>query len=340
MVWKCRTAATRFDLLRHKHQARVVFTTSIPESILVNTSTTQEQRQWAQEIVDRVNAAGADGLNMDYENPVDAKDLHKQQVISYITTEIQMQLKKRNPHSSLVWDFGWKPNVDVRFYEYERMADICDFVFLMVYDTQSQVWNGPPCLADANSPVSAVRQSLLWYGAGTNTSENGSYSNSNTSTSPSSFNIPYEKLLLGLPWYGYRYHCTEFDSQTQQCIIPTVPFRGAPCSDAAGKQMDYPFTMAALKQGKTKGIIDNITLSMKAFVHNDAGNVTAYFFDSPETIQDKIEAAWEMTDGRLGGVGVWNADVPDYSDSDQGRAFWNAMKIPPPLAATLSSNAS
>jgi Di-N-acetylchitobiase len=330
MAWFDKIQHLPLDLIcwAHRHNARVVFTTSIPENILTNTSTLEDQRRWAQELVDKVDAVGGDGLNLDYENPVESTDTQKQQAITYITNEIQFLLKKSNPYSSLVWDFGWKPGVDVRFYEYQRMADLCDFVFIMVYDTQSQVWDGPPCLADANSPISAVRQSLQWYGIGEKESEHINHDDSPSNESP--LKIPFEKLLLGLPWYGYFYHCISFDHTTQQCTIPAVPFRGAPCSDAAGRQIDYPFTLQALEQSKTDGIMDMTTLSMKAFVKDDAlGNVTAYYYDSPDTLRDKIAIAWGMTGGRLGGVGVWNADVPNYTDTNQGKSFWQAMKFPP-----------
>jgi Di-N-acetylchitobiase len=319
----------------HRHNARVVFTTSIPENILTNTSTPEEQRHWAQELVDKVDSVGGDGLNLDYENPVDSSDTQKQQSITYITNEIQFLLKKTNPYSSLVWDFGWKPNVDVRFYEYQRMADLCDFVFIMVYDTQSQDWTGPPCLANANSPISAIRQSLEWYGI--SVKETNQTSNDKPSYDLS-LNIPFEKILLGLPWYGYYYHCTTFDHTTQHCTISAVPFRGAPCGDAAGSQIDYPFIMEKLEQSKTHGILDMTTMSMKAFVTDNVfGNVTAYYYDSPETIRDKIAIAWEITGGRLGGVGVWNADVPNYTDTNQGNWFWNAMKIPPTFSSVSLS---
>jgi di-N-acetylchitobiase len=308
----------------HRHEARVVFTTSIPESILRQNTTSRES--WARKLVEHVTAVGGDGLNLDYESPVTQTDVSRQEAMTHITHEIQVRLKASNPHSSLVWDFGWKPNVDVRFYPYRRMADICDHVFLMVYDTQSQVWDGPPCVAGPNAPKVNVEKTLRWYGVG----DHDKTRNEDTTQVADSLNIPYEKIILGLPWYGYYYHCTEYDPVTERCTIPTVPFRGAPCSDAAGKQIDYPFTMDALKQGNAQGIFDPITLSMKAFVTNvTTGNTTAYFYDSPETIRDKIRYAWEFTQGQLGGVGMWNVDVPDYTNKDQAKAFWQAMVVPP-----------
>lgn len=54
-----------------------------------------------------------------------------------------------------------------------------------------------------------------------------------------------DKLVLGLPWYGYVYPCVE-DANGQPaaedvdvCLLPPVPFAGAACSDAAGQQYSY-----------------------------------------------------------------------------------------------------
>ena len=45
------------------------------------------------------------------------------------------------------------------------------------------------------------------------------------------------KLILGVPWYGYRYACASFYPGNGTCAIKHVPFRGANCSDAAGQQV-------------------------------------------------------------------------------------------------------
>ena len=50
--------------------------------------------------------------------------------------------------------------------------------------------------------------------------------------------IKPEKLVLGLPWYGYDYPCIEL-TDDRICSIKHVPFRGVNCSDAAGRQIEY-----------------------------------------------------------------------------------------------------
>ncbi len=81
----------------------------------------------------------------------------------------------------------------------------------MSYDEQSQIYG--PCVAAANSPLSKTELGIQQY--------------LDLGISPS-------KLVLGQPWYGYDYPCIEFSSE-DVCSIKKVPFRGVPCSDAAGE---------------------------------------------------------------------------------------------------------
>ena len=80
----------------------------------------------------------------------------------------------------------------------------------MSYDEQSQIYG--QCIAMANSPLAKTELGIKQYldlGIGAN------------------------KLVLGQPWYGYDYPCTEF-MPGDVCNIKSVPYHGAPCSDAAG----------------------------------------------------------------------------------------------------------
>jgi hypothetical protein len=87
----------------HQHNARVVFTTGIPSAILQNTTAKEQKLLWVQDLVDRVQRVGADGLNIDFEEEVAEDDSYTQAALVYVTSQIQISLKSRNPYSSLVW---------------------------------------------------------------------------------------------------------------------------------------------------------------------------------------------------------------------------------------------
>lgn len=54
---------------------------------------------------------------------------------------------------------GWKPNVDIRFYDYQGLAANSDLLFVMAYDEQSQIFG--ECLAGPNSAVEAAFEGNL-----------------------------------------------------------------------------------------------------------------------------------------------------------------------------------
>lgn len=89
-------------------------------------------------------------------------------------------------------------------------------VFVMSYDEQSQMWEDGRCQARPNSPLVKTFSGLRKY---------------------LQLGVPHSKLVLGVPWYGYRYPCEELSAGV--CYIDLVPFRGCNCTDAAGREFAY-----------------------------------------------------------------------------------------------------
>ena len=88
----------------------------------------------------------------------------------------------------------------------------------MAYDEQSQIF-GTDCTARANSGLFDTAGGVLAF---------------------LKLGIDPDKLVLGLPWYGYFYKCIRTgSSESDICFIEEVPFRGVNCSDAAGRQLTY-----------------------------------------------------------------------------------------------------
>ena len=56
----------------------------------------------------------------------------------------------------------------------------------MSYDEQSQMWENERCQARPNAPLMKTFNGLRKY---------------------LQLGVPAEKLVLGVPWYGYRYPC-------------------------------------------------------------------------------------------------------------------------------------
>ena len=110
----------------------------------------------------------------------------------------------------VTFDVAWSPNcTDGRCYDAVGLSRNTDFLVVMAYDERSQIYDS--CIASANSAGSTTASGVQSY---------------------LDLGIKAEKLVLGLPWYGYNYPCINLTSDV--CYIKPVPFRGASCSDAAG----------------------------------------------------------------------------------------------------------
>lgn len=88
--------------------------------------------------------------------------------------------------TQISFDVPWAPRgVDGRYYPWKALADASDLLFVMSYDMRSQIYDA--CIAGANSPRALVQQGIDEYVL--------------------AFGVSPDKLVLGVPWYGYKYEC-------------------------------------------------------------------------------------------------------------------------------------
>jgi di-N-acetylchitobiase len=123
--------------------------------------------------------------------------------------------------------------------------------------------------------------------------------------------VPASKLVLGVPWYGYRYPCIAGTApDAVYCPIKEIPFRGVNCSDAAGSEHDY----LAIRQLVLSGI--NVTRPVSYdsntgspfFNTVESGTVVQYWYDDPASLRPKY--GWAKEKG-LRGVGPYAFGMVD-----------------------------
>lgn len=168
---------------------------------------------------------------------------------------------------------GWSPDsIDGRDYDYVGLAAETDLLYAMVYDTRSQIFGR--CIASANTPLSTAQRGISRY---------------------LDLGIPLNKLVLGLPWYGYSYPCENASSDTDDfCRIAEVPFRGVNCSDATGSEITFASIMAYLDNGTstTGRRWDHATQSPYYNYRDPAtGRLHQMWYDDPESLQMKYAFA-------------------------------------------------
>ncbi|KAL4225696.1 hypothetical protein ACF0H5_016385 [Mactra antiquata] len=288
----------------HKYGARAITIGSVSQDVLLNKSA---RTVWIQEQLDFVEEHYLDGINFDYESAMLKNQTDLVNGYTDLVRETKMAFSAKFPQSLVSVDVAWSPaGIDLRYYDYTGLAQASDYLFVMAYDEQSQILG--KCIAGANSGFPRAMEGILGY---------------------LDLGIPSDKLILGVPWYGYIYECLEL-TKDNECYIRKVPFRGVACSDAAGRQINYSYIIQLLKNSTSDRLYDNTAMS-PYFNYKNASSDT-YFqirYDDPASLTLKYMYA---IDQNLRGVGIWNAECVNYTSGlpDDIKArdeMWKAFPV-------------
>ena len=175
----------------------------------------------------------------------------------------------------------------------------------MGYDEQSQMWGGsgsiaPNCTARPNSPLKQTFDGVRQY---------------------LNLGLPRSKLVLGVPWYGYMYPCQSRGPEGQ-CRIKSVPFRGCPCSDAAGGEKPFKEVMELLETAENGSKWDRDSQTPYFDFRGSGEKDYQVWYDDPRSLGIKYGIARDMG---LRGVGMWAANFLDYANRTQVGEMWGAI---------------
>jgi di-N-acetylchitobiase len=105
---------------------------------------------WIAQKVDLAKAQYMDGINIDIEQEVNCSS-PEYDALTALVKETTDSFHHEIEGSQVTFDVAWSPKcIDGRCYNYTGIADACDFLFVMSYDEQSQIWS--ECIAAANAP--------------------------------------------------------------------------------------------------------------------------------------------------------------------------------------------
>ncbi|XP_069694468.1 di-N-acetylchitobiase-like [Periplaneta americana] len=281
----------------HYHNVRVVPFGTLPDEYLLNETL---RMQWIEEKLSLAQEHYLDGFNIDFESEIPRGD-PKAAGLTALAAEMTLKFHQAIPFSQVTIDVAWSPSgIDGRWYDYVGLSNAVDYLFVMAYDEQSQIFDDE-CTALANSGLTKTDAGLLQY---------------------MEVGIPASKLVLGVPWYGYDYECIEHENQT--CFIEEVPFRGANCSDAAGRQIRYSTIVEQMLPNATGGRQWDYQEKSPYFYMMDqaTGKMHQIWYDDPESLRTKFELVEQYG---LRGAGMWSAEQVDYSNTTEGQTQRNEM---------------
>lgn len=288
--------------LAHTHQVRVV--THIGSEIL-KLSNEDARHEYAVNLLMYVQSHFLDGVNIDAEDPVANNSVQKT-ILTAAVKEIFTIFKASTLKYQVTFDVAWSPNcIDGRCFDHLALAQNTDFLVIMAYDERSQIFTGP-CIAGANSNYIQTQEGVEAF---------------------INLGIPTNKLVLGLPWYGYDYQCISV-SDNNVCQIKRVPYLGANCSDAAGKEINYSYILSDLLPLTTTGLLYDTTTESLYFTYKNVSVLHQVWFDNPKSLSIKYKYAKRMN---LRGLAFWNIDTLDYGETPnakkQQQEMWEAIEV-------------
>ena len=289
-----------FICYAHSHGVSVLMPPKISKDVVLNASRHSEA---VSDILKDVQTNVVDGVNFDFELPLTSDEA---KLYTMLVSETRAALHSINKLYQVSVDVAWSPDcIDGRCYDYIGLSQASDYLVIMAYAEQSQM-PGPPCFANANSPFNQTASGIqAYFKHGVNES----------------------LLVLGLPWYGYNYTCLSVDSHENRCRIQEESFRNAKCSDAAGHPLPYSYFTSLLQNDENLREWNSDTLSpyIMLYSHNTFYQL---WYDDPISLGFKYDMARSL---ELRGIGFWNMDLMDYSDTPQNvimrREMWEAIDV-------------
>jgi di-N-acetylchitobiase len=301
--------------LAHRHGARAILAAPSFNLTQIDKMGNPETyiSHWVQRALYMVRARHMDGLVFDFESPLDPNSSQGKCYVSLIQAT-RDAFHKNDPPLQVTTCVAWSPDgIDGRNYPHAELAEVSDLLYVMDYDTQSQITQGP-CIAAANAPFFGMMQGINRF---------------------LNLGIDPKKLVLGVPWYGYRYPCLEETAaNARYCPIRQVPFRGVNCSDAAGTEVAYKEIIQVYKNMTEEEVcatgglrrddyMDAAFFNILLSQDTNQTSVVQFWYDDEKAVADKF--AWAKSMG-LGGVGPYAYDDLDpVQVPKESEAMWSTF---------------
>jgi hypothetical protein len=151
-------------------------------------------------ITNTINAIGAknlDGVNVDFEGNTDPAYPNIQSGLTNFMTQMSAQVHQRWPNAFVSIDtYSGSASWDGGLMKIDALAPVVDAMFIMAYDMS---FDNSPGQAGPNAPMA------------------GWTFNDTTSVREYLAKAPASKIILGVPWYGYR-----FNTASNTAYAPTT----------------------------------------------------------------------------------------------------------------------
>ena len=244
-------------------------------------ATVASREVFAQSCLDFIVMYGFDGVDLDWEYPVSGgmTGIHNRaedkQNFAYLLQAIRAKFNAQSQKDGKTYTLtiaGGASRTYINNIEPTRVAGIVDYIFIMAYDLHGP-WDA---YADFNAPLYSPTETSPQYKISVSDAVNF-YVAAGVSSS---------KLVLGMPFYGYRYTVT---SSINNGLFS--PFTSA-------KSISYDTIVSTyLSNASYQPYFHSVSRIPYLF-----GNGTFISYDNPASIAEKVKLAKSRN---LAGVGAW-----------------------------------
>lgn len=290
----------------HGFGSKVVLTITIMQNDAIETflESQDAQKQAIDNTVSLVKQKGLDGINVDVEYVGSADSVKREQFSSFVKKITDRMHSEKSGSKVTVSVYAASAKYK-KLYDIAYLGKYSDGIFMMAYDFATKGAD----TAMPTAPLYGYKEGKYWY---------------DISTAVDDFLkvMPANKLILGLPWYGYDYPVTKpsvnakRDSYSYWYKAWVTKYR------FVWKKAFYtaPSFVQTYKKGQEEDIAqtgwDNVgKVGWKAYKDDEGWRM--YFLEDEKSLGIKYDFAKEK---KLGGVGIWALGF------DEGRTeLWNLL---------------
>ncbi len=288
--------ATSLFKKAHAGGTRVVLTLTQMRNnpILALMDSDEAQSNLIEESVNLVKQRGIDGINVDLEFAGDPGDYYRARFSQFVGN-LTNRMHREVPGSHVTISVYASAVKDPKIYDIAALGRVSDGIFMMAYDfAVASSDNAIP-----TAPLNGHENGAYWYDIATAVDDFLKF-------------MPSEKLILGVPYYGYNYLVYE----------PTVKAETRPSYSWRGRPASQTYTVVQDKFNSSseavRGWDDNGKVGYIAYYVPETDTWRMIFMEDTRSLGIKYDFAKEKS---LGGVGIWALG------NDEGkRELWNLLK--------------
>lgn len=291
--------ATKLFKEAHADKTQVVLTVTQMDNgtILSLLDNPEAQTQAISEIVNTVQRRGIDGINVDLEYNGDPGEGYRAKFTAFVRNLTQ-SMHRVNPHSQVTVSVYAASVKEPKIYDIKSLAEVSDSIFMMAYDFAHLGADE----AMPTSPLYGYKEGKYWY---------------DVSSAVDDFltQMPAEKLILGVPWYGYNY--LVYKPQVLAKTSPNYGWGGPVVQTYAGASDNIHPDREDISDIQT-GWDDIGKVGWKAYFSSAVNSWRMIFLEDPRSLGMKYDFA---KDKKLAGVGIWALGFEEGN-----KEIWDQLK--------------